>query len=310
MEHTRRFIEELGFAGRDLHELPSSPRIFPDGAQYRVEIPSVEGPRVLRAVLQEADRLGVVIHRVSQGSGIMLLSDVEIREMSALCRERGIELSLFTGPRGTWDISAQPFTPSGKSIGARHEGMDQLVYALEDIRRGCSLGLRGVLVADEGLLWLAAQAKRTGFLPPDLVLKVSVQLGAANPVSVRLVEQMGADTYNVPTALTLERLASIRAAVEIPLDIYVEVPDDFGGFVRLYEIPELVRICAPVYLKFGLRNHPALYPSGQHMEDLAIKLAVERVRRASLGLGMVQRYCPEAVSSAPGAVGLGIPVAV
>lgn len=226
-----------------------------------------------------------------------------------MCRERGMELSLFTGPRGTWDISAQPFTSAGRSIGARHEGIDQLVYALEDIQRGCALGLRGVLVADEGLLWLTSQAKQKGLLPPELVVKVSVQVGAANPVSIRLIEQMGAGTYNVPTALTLERLASIRAAVDLPLDIYVEVPDDFGGFVRHYEIPELIRICAPVYIKFGLRNHPGLYPSGSHLEDLAVKLAQERVRRASLGLQMVQRYCPEAVTSAPGAAGLGVPAA-
>jgi hypothetical protein len=309
MERTRRFLEELGFPGRDLHDLPSSAKRFPDGAQYRVEIPSVEGPRALAAVLKEADRFGLFLHRVSQGSGIMLQTDAEIREMAAMCRERGMELSLFTGPRGTWDISAQPFTSAGRSIGARHEGIDQLVYALEDIQRGCALGLRGVLVADEGLLWLTSQAKQKGLLPPELVVKVSVQVGAANPVSIRLIEQMGAGTYNVPTALTLERLASIRAAVDLPLDIYVEVPDDFGGFVRHYEIPELIRICAPVYIKFGLRNHPGLYPSGSHLEDLAVKLAQERVRRASLGLQMVQRYCPEAVTSAPGAAGLGVPAA-
>ncbi|HEY3363541.1 MAG TPA: U32 family peptidase [Symbiobacteriaceae bacterium] len=307
MERTRQFLVDLGYPGRDLHELPSSTKRFPDGAQYRVEIPSVEGPRALAAVLEEADRYGIQIHRISQGSGIMLQTDAEIRDMLAMARERGMEVSLFTGPRGTWDISAQPFTSSGRSIGARHEGIEQLVYALEDIQRGCELGLRGVLVVDEGLLYLAGEAKKRGFLPPDLVLKVSVQVGAANPVSVRWMEQLGADTYNTPTALTLERLASIRAAVDMPLDIYVEVPDDFGGFVRLYEIPEIIRICAPVYIKFGIRNHPGLYPSGAHVEDLAVKLARERVRRAYLGLQMVQRYCPEAVVSKLGAAGLGIP---
>lgn len=307
MERTRQFLVDLGYPGRDLHELPTSTKRFPDGAQYRVEIPSVEGPRALAAVLEEADRYGIQLHRVSQGSGIMMQTDAEIREMLSMAKERGMEVSLFTGPRGTWDISAQPWTSSGKSIGARHEGIEQLVYALEDIQRGCELGLRGVLVVDEGLLYLAGEAKKRGFLPPDLVLKVSVQLGAANPVSVRWMQQLGADTYNTPTALTLERLASIRAAVDIPLDIYVEVPDDFGGFVRHYEIPEIIRICAPVYIKFGIRNHPGIYPSGGHIDDLAVKLARERVRRAYLGLQMVQRYCPEAVASKLGAEGLGIP---
>ena len=62
-------LSELGLPGRDLHDLPDSEKRFPDGAQYRVEIPSVEGPRVLEAVIEEADRREVQIHRVSQGSG-------------------------------------------------------------------------------------------------------------------------------------------------------------------------------------------------------------------------------------------------
>ena len=35
---------------------PMSDARFADGLRYRIEIPSVEGPRVLEAVLDEADR--------------------------------------------------------------------------------------------------------------------------------------------------------------------------------------------------------------------------------------------------------------
>ncbi len=110
------------------------------------------------------------------------------------------------------------------------------------------------------------------------------------------------------TDLTLAQLAAIRAAVDVPLDVYVEVPDDVGGFVRHYEIAELVRVCAPVYLKFGLRNAPNIYPSGRHLEDLAVRLGRERVRRAAIGLMMLHRYYPDAVGSRPGARRLAIPV--
>lgn len=82
----------------------------------------------------------------------MLQTDDEIKEMCALTAERGMELSLFVGPRGTWDISAGPLTSAGKSQALRHEGANQLVYAMEDLKRGADLGLRGALVADEGLL--------------------------------------------------------------------------------------------------------------------------------------------------------------
>jgi hypothetical protein len=149
--------------------------------------------------------------------------------------------------------------------------------------------------------------RRAGELPESMQFKMSVMIGSANPASIRLMEKLGANTFNIPTDLTLAQIAAIRQAISIPLDIYVEAPDDLGGFVRLYEIPELVRIAAPVYIKFGLRNAPNIYPSGTHIENTAIALSRERVRRAKLGIDMLQRYYPEAVMSKPGAEGLALP---
>lgn len=308
MIESREFLKKLGYPGGDLYELPDSAKRFPDGAQYRVELPSVEGPSALAATLEEADKHGLLVHRVSQGSGIMLLSDEEIKSMCAMCADRGMELSLFVGPRGTWDISALPFTPAGKALGIRHQGADQLVYAMEDLKRGAQLGVRGALVGDEGLLLLTKEMKRQGLLPANFVIKCSVQMMAANPVSIRLMQHLGADTYNVPTDLTLPRLAAIRAAIDIPIDLYVEVPDNFGGFIRLYEIAEFIRLLSPVYIKFGLRNHPDVYPSGKQWEATNITLGRERVHRALLGMQMIERYYPQAVTSKPGAADLGIPV--
>lgn len=122
-----------------------------------------------------------------------------------------------------------------------------------------------------------------------------------------MMESHGAGTYNIPTDLTLPQIAALRAAIDIPVDIYVEVPDGFGGFVRHYEIPEIVRIASPVYVKFGLRNAPDIYPSGTHLESTAVALSVERVRRAKIGLDMIKNYYPEAITSEVGAVGLAIP---
>lgn len=307
MEQSRQFLRSLGYPGEDLYSLPTSEKRFPDGAQYRIELPSVEGPAALQATLEEIDRYGLTVHRVSQGSGIMLLTDEEIKQMCDMTRERGMELSLFVGPRAAWDIGALPLTPAGKAIGARHEGVDQLVYAMEDLKRGAALGLRGALVADEGLLLLTKEMKKQGILPANFVVKVSVQMMAANPVSIKLMEQLGADTYNVPTGLTLPKLAAIRQAIDIPIDLYVEVPDGFGGFIRHYEIPELIRILSPVYIKFGLRNHADVYPSGKQWEATNIQLCKERVHRAALGVQMIERYYPEAVTSKLGAEDLGIP---
>jgi len=292
----------------ELYDLPTSEKRFPAGAQYRIEIPSPEGPRALAAVLESSALFGLTIHRVSQGSGIWMLTDEEIREMCRLGADAGIEVSLFVGPRAAWGTSAQVRSSGGKNLGARLRGMDEVVYATEDIMRGCELGLRSVLVADEGQLWLVNEMKKAGELPRDLVVKISVQMGAANPISIKLLESMGAGTYNTPTDMTLPQMAAIRAAIDIPLDVYVEAPDDFGGFVRHYETPELIRVAAPVYVKLGLRNAANIYPSGLHIEDLAIKQSQERVHRTALVMNIIERYAGDAVMGELGAADLGIPV--
>jgi hypothetical protein len=112
---------------------------------------------------------------------------------------------------------------------------------------------------------------------------------------------------NLPTDLSLAQIAAIRAAVDVPLDIYVESPDSLGGLVRLPEIAELVRVAAPVYLKFGLRNAPEVYPTGRHLEATAIALSRERVRRARLGCELLARADFDATTSALGAAGLAVP---
>lgn len=307
MQETRKFLEKMGLPSGDAYDLPTSPKRFPDGAQYRVEIPSVEGPKAFRAVIDTAARYGIQIDRVSQGSGIMLLTDEEIKEMAEIGKEHRMEVSLFVGPRAGWDIGAQITFPAGKNLGARLRGMDQVVYAVEDVKRACRLGIRGVLVADEGLLWVLDEMKKAAELPANLVIKISVQMGQANPASIKMMELHGAGTYNIPTDLTLPQIAALRAAIDMPVDIYVEVPDGFGGFVRHYEIPEIVRLASPVYVKFGLRNAPDIYPSGSHLEDTAVALTVERVRRAKIGLDMIRSYYPEARSSRVGGEGLAIP---
>ncbi|WP_100406701.1 U32 family peptidase [Bacillus solitudinis] len=308
MEQTRQFIENLGFPSSDCHHLPTSSKTFPDGAQYRVEIPSVEGPASFEAVIESCEQYNVEIHRVSQGSGIMLLTDEELKQMSEIARREKLEISLFVGPRGSFDITPMQLASAGKIAGLRSQGMDQLVYAIEDVKRACHFGIRSILVADEGLLWLVNECKKAGELPPDLVVKISVQMAQSNPVSIRMVQEAGADTYNVPTDLTLAKLAAIRQAIDIPIDIYVEAPDDIGGFIRHYEIPEIIRVAAPVYIKFGLRNSPNIYPSGTHLEATSIALCKERVRRAKIGLDMLKRYAPHLKTSHKGAEGLGIPV--
>lgn len=307
MNKAQAFAASLGLPDKEQYQLATSAKRFEDGAHYRVEIPSVEGPAIMESVIAEAKQFGLTVNRVSQGSGIMLLSDSEIGDMVQMGMAEGMEVCLFVGPRMSFDIGAMSLSSSGKLLGGRHAGMDQLLYGLEEIFRAAELGIRSVLVADEGLLWLINQAKIKGQLPADLVVKISALMSPTNPVNARIFTELGGTTLNLPGDITLPQLSSIRTVVDAPIDLYIESPDDLGGFIRNYEIPEIVRIASPVYLKFGLRNAASVYPAGIHNKELAIAQCREKVRRAHLGIQVLDRYHSSAIQSDSFAEGLGIP---
>jgi hypothetical protein len=306
MTRTRAFLGRVGLPDGDLGALPTSTKRFPDGAHYRIEIPSTEGPACLEAIIREAERFKVDVHRVSQGSGVLMLTDVELDAMSELGRQAGIEVSLFARPNASWVNSAMARSSAGAVMAPTAHGAEGLVAMMEDVLRAADHGIRSVLLADIGALYLFGEMRAAGVLPPAMQAKVSVMLPAANPAAVRVLVTLGASTINVPTDLSLGQLAALRAATDVPLDVYVEAPDDLGGFVRLAEIAEIVRVTAPVYVKFGLRNAPNLYPAGGHLEAVAVACSRERVRRARIGLDLLASD-PSLSASRPGAEGLALP---
>ena len=107
MRACRSFLESLDLPPGDLHGLPESAKRFGDGARYRVEIPSCEGPRCLEALLEAGERLDVRVHRASQGSGVFMLTDAELAGMAAMAREATVEISLFARPNAAWDTSGR-----------------------------------------------------------------------------------------------------------------------------------------------------------------------------------------------------------
>jgi hypothetical protein len=286
----------------------SSDQRFPDGAHFRIEVPSVEGPAVLAAVLDEAGGRGVVVNRVSQGSGAMLHTESELAEMARIGADAGVEVSLFVGPREEWGVSAMSRAADGGALAGSVRGMRQLRYAVEDVLRAVDVGIRGFLVADIGLLRILRQAQRDGGVPAEVVWKVSALEAPSNPASLQVLEDLGAGTVNLPTDLTLAELAEMRAACSLPLDLYVEAPDAMGGVVRGEQIADLVAVAAPLYVKYGLRNSRPLYPSGMHVQRDAELIGREKVRRAQISLEWLERTGADLTQSKPGAAGLAVPV--
>ena len=51
MSAARQLLRDLNLPDGDRYDLPTSSRRFPDGGHYRIEIPSVEGPAAMAAVI-------------------------------------------------------------------------------------------------------------------------------------------------------------------------------------------------------------------------------------------------------------------
>jgi hypothetical protein len=96
-------------------------------------------------------------------------------------------------------------------------------------------------------------------------------------------------------------IAAIRNAIHISIDLHTENPKSSGGFIRHYEVPDMIKYAAPVYLKTGgaVADH--------HGWDTTSKQAQERVRQVTLVQNMINRYYPEAVISKKGTPDLAIP---
>ena len=298
MENTRKFIKSINLPGGDDYNLSSSEKRFKDGAQYRFEVPGIQGPGSMKALLEELNNLNIHIHRVTQTKGIMLLTDAEISEMISLAHKWEVDLVLAVGPRATYDTSASVHTEEGQRMGYRLRGQEQIVRAVEDIKRATRLGCHSFLVYDEGLLWLLNEMRKQNEIPTNSKFKVSAHTGHGNPCSARLLESIGANSFNPIRDIQLQMLASIRQAVNIPIDVHTENPESSGGFIRHYEVPEMIRVAAPIYLKTG--GAVAKTHSWESTADDARK----RAKQVLLVKRVIDYYYPEAIGSIKGSIDL------
>lgn len=299
MENTKRFLKKLGI--EEVSNDYVSPKRFSDGGQYRFEVPGIQSPKTMAALLEEAGKNDIFIHRVTQTKGIMMLTDEEIAEMVALAKDYGCELFLSVGPRATYDTSATVHTKEGSRIGYRLRGYDNLVYAIEDVKRACRLGVRGILLYDEGLLWVLNQMREDGEIPSNVHFKLSAHAGHSNPASAKLLEQQGLDSLNPVRDLQIPMLAAIRNATDIALDLHTENPKSTGGFIRHYEVPKFIQVASPVYLKTGGSV------AANHNWDTTVSEAIARMKQVKLVKRMIDEYCPDAIVSPDKSSDLAVP---
>jgi len=287
MKETKSSLKKMGINEPNCDYV--SNKRFSDGAQYRFEVPGIQSPSALQSIISSSEDKDIRIHRATQTKGIMLLTCDEIEEMVSLAKNSKIDLFLSVGPRAVYDTSATAQSKEGSRIGYRLRGYDNLVYAIEDVKRAIDLGVRGIVVYDEGLLYVLAKMRENGELSYDVKFKLSAHAGAGNPASAKLFESIGLDSFNPVRDLSILMIASLRKAINIPIDIHTENPASSGGFIRHFEVPELIKVAAPVYLKTGgsVAKH--------HAWDTTEVEAKQRIKQVELVKNMIERYYPEAV---------------
>ncbi|MCQ2737148.1 MAG: U32 family peptidase [archaeon] len=289
MNETKLTLKKLGI--EEINSDYVSNKRFKDGGQYRFEVPGIQGPSALKSLLDACNDYDLKIHRATQTKGIMFLLDDEINQMLDLAQDNNIQLFLAVGPRATYDTSATVQTEEGKRIGYRLRGYDNLTFAIEDVKRAVNLGVRGILLYDEGLLYVLSKMRDMGELPKDLKFKLSAHAGCSNPASAKLFESIGLNSLNPVRDLQINMLASLRQAIDIPIDVHTENPKSTGGFIRHYEVPQMIKVASPIYLKTGgsiAKTH------SWNTTDNEAKL---RAKQVALVKNMIENHYPEAKMS-------------
>jgi hypothetical protein len=133
--------------------------------------------------------------------------------------------------------------------------------------------------------------RNDGFIPADCKFKISAHTGDSNPCSAKLYQELGANSINPVRDIQLQMLAAIRSAIDVPIDLHTENPKSSGGFIRHYEVPEFIRVAAPVYLKTGGSV------AATHSYDTTEKEARQRAKQVALVKRVIDEYYPSAIVS-------------
>jgi len=300
-EETRAYLKKLNLPEGDLFDMPTSEKRFPDGAAFRIEVPTINTAEAVDGLLNQATKMGITINRVTETYGMFRHTRQEIKEYVKLCSEYGAELMMSIGPRATYDTGATVLSSQGVRISYRLRGMEQVLRAVEDVKRGYELGVRGFLVYDEGFLWLANQMRKDDALPKEIIFKASAHMGHCNPCAFRLLESLGADSINPVRDLQIPMVAALRAAVDAAIDLHMDNPPASGGFIRVFEAPELLRVGAPLHLKTG---NSVISAHGSLTSEKDGRLMANQ---ASIVVEMINKYLPDYKQTERGSSELNIP---
>jgi hypothetical protein len=311
LKRIRDFMEKEGIPGRDLYELPTSKKTFPDGTHYRIEIAGVERASTMEALIDEAQKRNITIHRVIAAVGGSTYCDFEeLKAMAQMAYDEKIEVIMTVGHRKAWDGGAkESATPEGVMQGFRLRGSDNISYHIADLMRNIEAGFRGFLVYDEGVLYILNKMREEGLIPKETIFKFSVFGGYCSAAGAKVVESMGVNSLNPSSDVSLPILAGIRQTIAIPLDVYIVIVDSFGGMFRAYEAHEIARVASPCYFKFEPGTSEGDIYKPWVTEEWHQGFVRQKVKIASIVRELMERHASELKTSEKGTDDLVLPVA-
>lgn len=303
-----KMLEEIGFPQRDCYDLPDSPHRFPDGAHYRIEVSGIERLSTLELFLNENEKQNVPVQRlICTVMGSTYLPREELIEFARLTNEAKVEVIISPGPRASWEVgSKQRTSEEGFGAGGNFRGMDNVINYIRDVMRCIDLGFRGFLIGDAGLLYIMNELRKAGKIPADVVFKVSVSVGAANPGNIKVLEDCGAASINPVCDTTFPQLAAMRKVTNLPLDLHIIGFDTEGGINRMWDVGELARVGAPIYFKVepGTSFSQMYKPWQREFNDKFIR---DKVSMARIIQEIMKETNPDLISSAHTCDDLRIP---
>lgn len=310
LKEIRSFMEKEGIPGRDGYDLAASQKSFPDGAHWRIEVAGIERATTMEALIAEAEKRSVTVHRAIAAVGGSTYCDFEeLKAMAQMAHDAEIEVIMTVGHRKAWDAGAKEIaTHEGAMQGFRLRGSDNVSYHIADMMRNIDAGFRGFLVYDEGVLYLVNKMRAEGLIPKETVFKFSVFGGYCSPAGAKVIESMGVNSMNPLSDVSLPILTAIRKTVDIPLDVYVIIVDQFGGMYRAYEAPEIARVAAPVYFKIEPGTSEGDIYKPWAFESFHQQLVREKVKMAQVIQELMERHAPQLRTSEKGAKDLVLPV--
>jgi hypothetical protein len=175
---------------------------------------------------------------------------------------------------------------------------DALAVSVEEAIRLTELGARGLIAYDLGVIRLIDTLRRDGLIPADTLIKSSSHCIVSNPLTAQIYAENGTTSITTTHDLGLAVLQDIRKLIPgLVMDIPIDVYGSKGGFIRFYEIPELVQIASPLFLKVGAsaQSHPAdPVNAGTILQRVQrIELAMEFLNKSGLDVSYLNDKSPQ-----------------